>query len=74
MTDNELQPLPERQPQEPAPGTTLGTVDRLIDRSTIHWDVAACIRWTFIGVALILLVLTNGAAGLSALRLLAKMP
>lgn len=41
--------------REPEDEPRLSPVERAIERSTIHLDIAACIRWTFIGVAVVIL-------------------
>lgn len=33
----------------------LSPVERVIERSTFHFDVAHCIKWTFVGIAVLII-------------------
>jgi hypothetical protein len=51
-------PRPNRPSSGTGRGTRLTLMERAIDRSTI--DVAACIRWTFFGIAAVILAAYSG--------------
>lgn len=44
----------------------LSPVERVIERSTIHFDVAACIRWTLVGLAFVIMALSGSHHDLAA--------
>ena len=50
-----------RQASESLPKPS--TLEKFAERSTIHIDAAACIKWTFIGTALLVVVLALVASG-----------
>ena len=41
----------------------VSTLEKFAERSTIHIDAAACIKWTFIGTALLVVVLALVVSG-----------
>jgi hypothetical protein len=38
-------------------------LEKAVERSTIHIDAAACIKWTFLGLAILVIVIASVRAG-----------